>query len=184
MGISLALTDAALAEAVEPGTPAPKARLGLIRRLRDAGLPCGVMAMPILPWLTDTDEALDGLFAALAAAGATGVTAGPLHLRPGAREWFLSWLSRNHRHLLPRYRDLYGSGSYASKEYTQWLTGRIRHFRKRHGLPAGAGFMRSASAGREGSGEEPAGGTQPQPAGGRNRPGARTSPAQTEPTLF
>ena len=184
MGISLALTDAALAEAVEPGTPAPKARLGLIRRLRDAGLPCGVMAMPILPWLTDTDEALDGLFAALAAAGATGVTAGPLHLRPGAREWFLNWLSLNHKHLLPRYRDLYGSGSYASKEYTQWLTGRVRYFRKLHGLAAGAGFMRSASAGQEGAGEGPAGGARPQPPGGRNRPGTRTPPAQAEPTLF
>ncbi len=140
--------------------------------------------MPILPWLTDTDEALDGLFAALASAGATGVTAGPLHLRPGAREWFMNWLSLNHKHLLPRYRDLYGSGSYASKEYTQWLTGRVRYYRKLHGLAAGAGFMRSASAGREGAGDGPAEGALPKPPVGRNRPGARTSPEQAEPTLF
>ncbi len=62
MGISLALTDEALARTIEPGTPTPKARLALVSRLREAGLPCGVMAMPIIPWLTDSDEALESLF--------------------------------------------------------------------------------------------------------------------------
>jgi DNA repair photolyase len=143
MGISLALIDPVLAEAVEPGTPAPKARLALISRLRDAGLACGVMAMPILPWLTDSDEALDGLFAALAAAGATGVSAGALHLRPGAREWFLQWLAVHHPHLVEKYRGLYRGGSYAPKEYREWLTGRIRYFRTLHGLAAGATFFRN-----------------------------------------
>ncbi len=145
MGISLALVDPALAEAIEPGTPAPRARLALITRLREAGLPCGVMAMPILPWLTDDDDSLDRLFGALAAAGATGVTAGPLHLRPGSREWFMQWLAAHHAHLVPKYEKLYRGGSYASKEYREWLTGRIRIARKTHGLAAGAGFFRNLS---------------------------------------
>jgi DNA repair photolyase len=182
MGISLALTDAALAEAVEPGTPTPKARLGLIRRLRDAGLPCGVMAMPILPWLTDSDEALDELFGALAEAGATGVTAGPLHLRPGAREWFLGWLARGYPQLVPRYRELYAGGSYASKEYSQWLAGRIRHFRKTHGIPAGAGFLRNLTA--EGTSRAADPPDSAGPVGGAPRPGRRTPAAGIEPTLF
>jgi DNA repair photolyase len=142
MGISLALLDPALARAVEPGTPAPKARLELINRLRDAGLPCAVMAMPILPWLTDGDEALDHLFGSLAQAGATGVTAGALHLRPGAREWYLQWLTSEHPRLVGPYRRLYRGGTYASKEYRQWLAGRINYFRKRHGFSSGARFIR------------------------------------------
>lgn len=145
MGISLALVDPVLAEAIEPGTPAPRARLALISRLREAGLPCGVMAMPILPWLTDGDESLDRLFGELAAAGATGVTAGPLHLRPGSREWFLQWLAAHHPHLVPKYQELYRGGSYASREYRDWLSGRIRLFRSKHGLAAGAGFFRNLS---------------------------------------
>lgn len=143
VGISLALMDPVLAESIEPGTPAPKARLALISRLRDAGLPCGVMAMPILPWLTDGDESLDQLFGALAAAGATGVSAGPLYLRPGSREWFMQWLSAHHPRLVSRYEGLYSSGSYASREYRDWLSGRIRVFRRKHGLTAGAGFFRN-----------------------------------------
>jgi DNA repair photolyase len=160
MGISLALVDPVLAEAIEPGTPAPKARLALISRLREAGLPCGVMAMPILPWLTDGDESLDQLFGELAAAGATGVTAGPLHLRPGSREWFMQWLATHHPHLVPRYEALYRGGSYASKDYREWLTGRIRIFRRKHGLMAGAGFLRNLTAGAEPGASTVAGGTR------------------------
>ena len=109
VGISLAMTDERLSEAVEPGTPGPRARLKLITRLREAGLPCGVMAMPILPWLSDSDEALDSLFGSLAAAGATGVTAGALYLKPGTREWFMQWIAREHPQLAGKYRRLYGT---------------------------------------------------------------------------
>jgi DNA repair photolyase len=140
VGISLAMTDEALSEAVEPGTPGPRARLKLVSRLRDAGLPCGVMAMPILPWLSDSDEALDALFGSLAAAGATGVTAGALYLKPGTREWFMQWIAKNHPELAGRYRRLYGTGSYASKEYRTWLAAKVRYFKQRHGFTSGHGF--------------------------------------------
>lgn len=169
MGISLAVLDPDLAHAVEPGTPTPRARLDLITRLRDAGLPCGVMAMPILPWLTDSDEALDKLFGALAAAGATGVSAGALHLRPGAREWYMEWLARTHPELVGRYRRLYGGGTYASAEYRTWLSQRVQVHRRRHGLSAGARFFRE---------EAGAGGSAP-PSGT-----AAQREAAAEPTLF
>jgi DNA repair photolyase len=136
-----AMTDEALSEAIEPGTPGPRARLKLVSRLRDAGLPCGVMAMPILPWLSDSDEALDSLFGSLASAGATGVTGGALYLKPGGtREWFMKWIAANHPGLAGRYGRLYGSGSYASKEYRAWLAGRVRYFKARHGFSDSSGF--------------------------------------------
>ncbi|WP_113717411.1 Rv2578c family radical SAM protein [Arthrobacter dokdonensis] len=141
MGISLALLDEGLAAAIEPGTPAPKARLALISKLRDAGLPCGVMAMPILPWLTDSEESLDALFAALGRAGATGVSAGALYLRPGTREWFMQWLAREQPALVGRYERLYGQGSYAPKDYRQWLAARVNAAKRRHGFAGQAGFI-------------------------------------------
>ncbi|MHA7305789.1 Rv2578c family radical SAM protein [Arthrobacter sp. TMN-49] len=143
MGISLALLNEDLANTLEPGTPSPKARLALISKLRDAGLPCGVMAMPILPWLTDSDDALDSLFAALAHAGATGLSAGALYLRPGTREWFMQWLAREHPALVGRYQRLYGSGAYAPKEYRQWLASRVNEAKARHGFTA-QGFIHDA----------------------------------------
>ncbi|GAA4656096.1 Rv2578c family radical SAM protein [Arthrobacter cryoconiti] len=141
MGISLALLDEKLAAAIEPGTPTPKARLSLIKKLRDAGLPCGVMSMPILPWLSDSEESLDTLFAALAEAGATDVSAGALYLRPGTSQWFMAWLAREHPALVGRYQRLYSHGSYASKDYRQWLAVRIGDAKRRHGFAGTTGFI-------------------------------------------
>ncbi|WP_448072635.1 Rv2578c family radical SAM protein [Georgenia yuyongxinii] len=134
VAVSLALLDPDLQHRVEPGTPTPAARLDLVRAVSDAGLECSVLAMPILPWLTDSEEQLDALYAALAAAGAADVTTGALHLRPGAREWFLAWLAREYPELVPRYRRLYGRGSYAPADYRTWLGERSGRARRRHGF--------------------------------------------------
>jgi DNA repair photolyase len=187
IGISLAMTDELLSESVEPGTPGPRARLKLISRLRDAGLPCGVMAMPILPWLSDSDEALDSLFGSLAAAGATGVTAGALYLKPGTREWFMQWMAAHHPELAGKYRRLYGSGSYASKEYRQWLAGRIRHFKALHGFSGSQGFSHRdlEQDPRDEEAQYPAGSM---PAAGHGSPCGEGHAALTggpsQPTLF
>ncbi|MGO4491050.1 Rv2578c family radical SAM protein [Arthrobacter sp. 2YAF22_2] len=191
VGISLAMTDEGLSEAVEPGTPGPRARLKLVSRLREAGLPCGVMAMPILPWLSDSDEALDSLFGSLAAAGATGVTAGALYLKPGTREWFMQWIAKEHPQLEGKYRRLYGSGSYASKEYRAWLAGRIRFFKSRHGFLGSAGFSHRDlnDDPRDEEAQYPAG-SIPDPAAQREFagkvPAAHAAPGSgaAQPTLF
>ena len=44
---------------------------------------------PVLPGLSDSEEELDATLGALVAAGATSITV-VLHLRPGAREWFMA----------------------------------------------------------------------------------------------
>lgn len=134
VGVSLAFLDPDLQQRVEPGTPKPAARLGLIRALADAGLAPTVMAMPVLPWLTDSTEHLDALMAAVAGSGGAWITVGALHLRPGARDWFLAWLGREYPELVPKYQVLYGQGSYASGEYREWLTGRVRRLRRKHGF--------------------------------------------------
>lgn len=140
VGISLAMLDEELSASIEPGTPTPRARLALIRRLRRAGLECNVMAMPILPWLTDGEESLDTLFGALAEAGATGVTAGALYLKPGTREWYMQWLAKNRPGLVDNYSKLYGQGSYAPKEYRTWLASRVAAAKARYGFTDTQGF--------------------------------------------
>ena len=85
VAVSLAVGDSALHAEVEPGTPTPQARLALIAAIRDAGLDCHVMVAPVLPYLTDSEEHLDGLLGAVAAAGATSVTVFGLHLRGSTR---------------------------------------------------------------------------------------------------
>jgi DNA repair photolyase len=137
LGVSIALIDREIQRDLEPGTPSPQARLELVRRVREAGLPCGVFVAPVLPMLTDSVDRLDRLFAAIAEAGATGVTVLPLHLRPGAREWFAAWLRREHPELAESYRKIYGRGSYADRSYRRLLAQRVGPLLRRHGLASG-----------------------------------------------
>ena len=111
ISVSLAMADPELQRQLEPGTPSPRARLDLIRAIRDAGLPCGVMVAPVIPFVTDGARQLDGLFEALAEAGASSVTTLPMHLRSSTKDWFMSWLATNHPALVRRYRQLYGDGA-------------------------------------------------------------------------
>lgn len=139
LGVSMAIWDGALHEALEPGVPTPRARLDLVRSLADAGLPCGVFLAPVLPGLTDDEDSLDAALGAIASAGATGVTVIPLHLRPGAREWFMAWLRAAHPELLPRYERMYARRAYVSAEYRTWLSRRVAPLLARHGLDRQSG---------------------------------------------
>jgi DNA repair photolyase len=145
LGVSIALVDRDIQRSMEPGTPSPQARLELVRRVREAGLPCGVFVAPVLPMLTDSVDRLDRLFAAIAEAGATGVTVLPLHLRPGTREWFAAWLKREHPELVGAYRKLYARGSYVDKGYRRLLGERVGPLLRRYGL--GPKVERSGSGG-------------------------------------
>jgi DNA repair photolyase len=134
VAVSLAVGDPELHRDVEPGTPTPQARLGLITAIRDAGLDCHVMVAPVLPDLTDSVEHLDGLLGRIAAAGATGVTVFGLHLRGSTRGWFMSWLARVHPELVSRYRELYRRGAYLPPSYREMLAERAAPLIARHRL--------------------------------------------------
>ncbi|WP_413335719.1 Rv2578c family radical SAM protein [Brevibacterium sp. GP-SGM9] len=134
ISMSIAVHDDELQQALEPGTPTTSARLATVRAAADLGFEVTVFLMPVLPKLTDSFEHLDAALSAIREAGASRVVYGALHLRPGAREWFFSWLEREHPELLPRYRRMYARSPYASKEYRSWLAARINPLIDRYGL--------------------------------------------------
>jgi DNA repair photolyase len=138
LAMSIAIFDDELQQSLEPGTPTAKARLDTVRAVRDHGLECSVFLMPVLPYLTDTIEHLDTALRQVKDAGAASVLYTSLHLRPGAREWFLSWLEREHPALVPRYAQVYGSNAYAAKGYREWLAARVRPLLRRYGLDRGS----------------------------------------------
>jgi DNA repair photolyase len=119
---------------VEPGTPSPQARLGLIAAIRESGLDCHVMVAPVLPYLTDSVEHLDGLLRQIAAAGAGGVTVFGLHLRGSTRGWFMSWLTRAYPQLVGQYRELYRRGAYLPPSYRDELRARAAPLITKYGL--------------------------------------------------
>jgi DNA repair photolyase len=92
------------------------------------------MVAPILPMITDSDEQLDHTLAEIAAAGATGATVFALHLRPGAREWFIRYLGSHYPELIDAYAKLYRGGSYVTRSYATDLARRSSVLLYKHGL--------------------------------------------------
>ena len=144
LAMSIAVFNDALQQQVEPGTPTTAARLATVRAAVDAGFDVSVFLMPELPYQTDTKAHLEAALAAIRDAGATRVTYGALHLRPGAKEWFLQWLEREHPELVGRYRTMYEESSYAPKAYRKWLGDKMSALMSAQGFNGRATWPRPA----------------------------------------
>ncbi|MGO2110467.1 MAG: Rv2578c family radical SAM protein [Pseudoclavibacter sp.] len=136
LAMSIAMFDDDLQHAVEPGTPTTAARLATVRAATDAGFAVTVFLMPIMPWLTDSTDQLEHAIERIAEAGAARVAFGALHLRPGAKEWFLAWIDREHPDLAQGYHRFYDRASYAPSGYRRQLARRVVPILRRHGLIA------------------------------------------------
>jgi DNA repair photolyase len=96
----------------EPSTAHPRQRLRALKALVDAGVKASVGMAPILPGISDRPEQLREVVRAAREAGATGVWANLLFLRPGTREHFLEHLAEDWPEQLPHYRRLYAGRAY------------------------------------------------------------------------
>ncbi|MDQ0993927.1 Rv2578c family radical SAM protein [Streptomyces sp. V3I7] len=134
VSMSVGFTDPDLWRTVEPGTPAPERRLEVVRTLAEHGIGCGVLMAPVIPFLGDDPAQLRATVRAIAAAGATSVTPLVLHLRPGAREWFMAWLAQHHPYLVRRYERLYAEGAYAPKWYQRRITRQVHDLAREYGI--------------------------------------------------
>jgi DNA repair photolyase len=143
VSVSVGFLDLELWHTVEPGTPSPERRLEVCRALTANGIPCGVLMAPVIPFLGDSPEQLRSTVRAIATAGATSVTPLVLHLRPGAREWFMSWLAQHHPQLVRRYETMYAGGAYAPKWYQRRITRQVHEYAAEYGIgPAHPGAAR------------------------------------------
>jgi DNA repair photolyase len=74
---------------------------------------------PLLPGISDRPEQLAEVVRAAREAGACGIWANVLFLRPGTREHFLENLARDWPEELERYEELYAGRAYLGAEETK-----------------------------------------------------------------
>jgi DNA repair photolyase len=89
---------------------------------------------PILPGISDRPEQLAEVVRAARAAGACGIWANVLYLRPGTREHFLESLEREWPELLPEYERLYHGRAYLRPADTTPVRDAVRELARRHGV--------------------------------------------------
>ena len=132
--ITITTPDAALARLLEPRAPRPDLRFQVVKRLREAGIVAGVFGSPVLPGITDTADALDGMAQRASAVSASFFAAHPLFLKPCSRPTYLSFVREHFPALEADYAERFGSADFASQPYRRRLAAMVQQACRRHGL--------------------------------------------------
>jgi DNA repair photolyase len=156
VAISITTLDEELRRQLEPRAASADVRLDAIARLREAGVPTGVMLAPVIPGLTDHE--IPGILARAAEAGASYAAYTMLRLPHGVAGLFGEWLRRcvpdGSAKVLGRLRDVRGGalndGCFGSRMRGRGpiadLVDDVFHLaRERAGLPADASALSTAA---------------------------------------
>jgi DNA repair photolyase len=132
---SIPTVDEEVWKRTEPSTAHPRQRLRAIKELVAAGIDARVGMAPILPGISDGREQLAEVVRAAREAGATGIWANVLFLRPGTREHFLEALAEDWPEQLPLYDELYANGrAYLRNEVTGPIRKQVAELAREHGV--------------------------------------------------
>jgi DNA repair photolyase len=126
VNFSVPTLDERIWRETEPHTPHPRKRLEAVAKFNQAGIPSGVLVAPLMPGINDSPELVEEIVSLAEEAGATFVNGIALHLRPGVKEVFMSWLSAARPDLVPRYEDLYRDRAYAPNAERNRISALVR----------------------------------------------------------
>jgi len=118
----------------EPGTAHPRQRLRALKTLIDAGIRATVGMAPILPGISDKPELLEQVVREAREAGACGVWATLLHLRPGTREHFLDCLAEDYPEQWPAYERVYARRAYLKADEAKPVRALVAELTRKHGI--------------------------------------------------
>jgi DNA repair photolyase len=132
--VTITTPDAKLARLLEPRAPRPDLRFQAVKRMREAGIVAGIFGSPLLPGITDTEEALDGMARRAAAVDASFFSAHPLFLKPCSRPTYLSFVREHFPSLEADYAKRFANADFASKPYSQRLAKMVDQACRKHGV--------------------------------------------------
>jgi len=124
-----------LARWLEPRAPRPDLRIAALRQLRGAGIPAGVLAMPLLPGITDGEGELEALAEKAKDAGAAWFSSGILFLRPVSAKHFMPAIREKFPRLAKQYEEWFVRRGEAPEEYRVAVRRRLAEIRKKFGYP-------------------------------------------------
>jgi DNA repair photolyase len=105
VALTITTLDEKLAKLLEPNAPSPKRRLEAVRRLSDEGIKVGVWLIPLIPYITDSEQNMSQVIKAAVDNGAQFVLSGMLDMRGSLR--FKRFLNDHFEQLAPKYESLY-----------------------------------------------------------------------------
>jgi DNA repair photolyase len=131
---SVPTVDEEVWKRTEPSTAHPLQRLKAVKTLVEAGIDARVGMAPILPGISDRPEQLREVVRAAREAGATGIWANLLFLRPGTREHFLTHLAEDWPEQVPLYQELYAGKAYLGSELMKPARSEVSQLAREYGI--------------------------------------------------
>ena len=119
VSFTITTADDELGKQVEPGAPKPSARLKAIEQLAGRGMYTGVLMMPLLPYLQDSEANIRNLVRQAADSGSKYILASfGVTLRDRQRVYFYKELDRRFPGVSQQYQNTFGGDYFAPvREY-------------------------------------------------------------------
>jgi DNA repair photolyase len=106
--VTITTTDDELSKNIEPGAPKSSERLDVIKKLNDNGVRAGIALMPVLPFITDTEENILSIIEKAKECGAQYILpAFGVTLRDRQREYYFSKLEKLFPDIYLKYQEKY-----------------------------------------------------------------------------
>lgn len=138
LAVSVSTLDQNVSNILEPGAAPPLQRLALVKRLKQDGFLVGVNAIPVLPFISDTEEGLETIIAAAKEYEADYVLVGGLTLfgngMADSKTLFYKFLERYDASLVSQYLQLYDQNFYVSFQYQNQLKERSDKLCKKYNI--------------------------------------------------
>jgi len=136
VGVTLTVTtmDRELARLIEPYAPRPDLRMQAVAELAASGIPVGVIANPVLPLITDSEENLESVARTAKAAGACQFGANVVFLKTAAQRVFFPFLAERFPQHLRRYEHNFAAGAYLKGKYPERIRALANSIRERVGI--------------------------------------------------
>lgn len=138
LSVSISSMDEKVSGMLEPGAAPPLKRLEILQQLKEAGLLVGVNAIPVLPFISDTDEELEKIITASKAHGAEYILVGGLTLfgkeAADSKTLYYKFLERYDPELVTKYKSLYRIYPFPPKQYQEELKERAAAICKKYNI--------------------------------------------------
>jgi DNA repair photolyase len=122
----------------EPGVPSPEERLETISFFRDRGIACGMFLLPVIPFVSDTEEFIVDSVRRAKNAGVSFIIFGGLTLKTGRqKDYFLNIIKKYNPGLLKEYQGLYTSDKWGQPagRYFSAINRRFREIVRKYDIP-------------------------------------------------
>ncbi|MBN2797455.1 MAG: radical SAM protein [Clostridia bacterium] len=119
--MSIVFPDDSLRRIFEPYASSVEARLETLQAFKERGMSVGVLAMPLLPYLTDSEEQMIKMVDNYKKIGVDVVMPGGMTLRPGVnKETYFKVIEEHFPQLLGKYRSLYSENKLSGAPKSQY----------------------------------------------------------------